>query len=141
VSPVKYELGFYIPEDGILPTRVCIEMSIYHFHESSAFPISALASCGSLCCSVTCAQSADAKFRCCLSLRSPPKVPRRREDLSCGPAKNDVILQVCGDGTITLLDVTNRLALYLKQDVSENEFCTRLQVEHTLLDPIDRASL
>jgi hypothetical protein len=43
--------------------------------------------------------------------------------------------------TITILDVIQRPVFYLKHDVSETEFCLRLQAEPTLLGPIDRASL
>jgi hypothetical protein len=29
VSPVKYELGFYIPEDGILHSHCCENLKFY----------------------------------------------------------------------------------------------------------------
>jgi hypothetical protein len=30
MSSVRYELGFYIPEDGILPSHFCENLIIFH---------------------------------------------------------------------------------------------------------------
>jgi hypothetical protein len=38
------------------------------------------------------------------------------------------------------LDIIHRPVFYLKYNVSETEFCLRLQVEPTELGPMDRAS-
>jgi hypothetical protein len=43
--------------------------------------------------------------------------------------------------TITILDIIDRPAFYLKHNVSETGFCLRLQVKPTQLGPIDTASL
>jgi hypothetical protein len=37
--------------------------------------------------------------------------------------------------------IIHRLVFYLKHDVSENEFCLRVQVEPTHFSSIDRVSL
>jgi hypothetical protein len=43
--------------------------------------------------------------------------------------------------TIKILDIIHRPVFCLKHNISETEFCLRLQVEPTQLCPIDRASL
>jgi hypothetical protein len=43
--------------------------------------------------------------------------------------------------TIIILDIVQRLVIYLKCDVLETGFCLRLQVDPTQLGPIDTASL
>jgi hypothetical protein len=43
--------------------------------------------------------------------------------------------------TITILNNIHRPVFYLKHDVSDTEFCLRLQVESTQMCPVDRASI
>jgi hypothetical protein len=43
--------------------------------------------------------------------------------------------------TVTILDIINYPVFYLKHDVSETGFCLCLQVEHTQMGTVKRASL
>jgi hypothetical protein len=43
--------------------------------------------------------------------------------------------------TITILNIMHRPVFYLKDEISGTEFCLRLQVESTQLDPVDRSVL
>jgi hypothetical protein len=38
VSPVRYELGFYIPEDGILHSHRRENLTLYNYHNYSRRP-------------------------------------------------------------------------------------------------------
>jgi hypothetical protein len=45
--------------------------------------------------------------------------------------------QIYHGTTITILDIAHRPVFYLNQEVSEPEFCLRLQVEPTQMGPIE----